>query len=162
MIVKVAATLLCVTSLALGAFGCGRNTPVQAAGGHETDGPLPGEHPHAAMPGSKLSSAESDVEQAERELYQTPGGIYTAADIAANGAVLPSKRFAGIPPRHDMHPKPGDRVCPITATLANTEFRWIVGGRSYTFCCPPCIEEFVRLAKETPDAVKPPEAYVSR
>lgn len=120
---------------------------------------------HASMPVSRLPSggaAESEIERAERELYQTPGGVYTAADIAANGPDLPSRRFAGISARHDMHPKPGDRLCPITGTLANREFPWVVAGETYTFCCPPCIEEFVRMAKEKPDAIKPPESYVKR
>jgi YHS domain-containing protein len=36
----------------------------------------------------------------------------------------------------------------------------VIGGKTYEFCCPPCIDEFVILAKEDPDRVLPPEAYV--
>jgi len=53
-------------------------------------------------------------------------------------------------------PKKGDRICPISKTKANPTFVWIVGGKSYTFCCPPCIDEFVKTAKEKPDRIKDP------
>jgi TIGR03009 family protein len=36
----------------------------------------------------------------------------------------------------------------------------VIGGKTYEFCCPPCIDEFVILAKEDPDRLLPPEAYV--
>jgi hypothetical protein len=97
---------------------------------------------------------------AERRLYLTPGGRYTAADIAINGPILPAQRFRGIESMHDMHPQPGDRLCPITGTRASPRFTWIVGGKAYQFCCPPCIEEFVRQAKERPRTIHPPEYYV--
>ena len=60
------------------------------------------------------------------------------------------------------NPKPGDKICPITDTKANPKCTWIVGGKTYQFCCPPCIDEFVRLAKENPDKVKDPEEYVQQ
>jgi YHS domain-containing protein len=37
-----------------------------------------------------------------------------------------------------------------------------VGGKTYEFCCPPCVEEFVKLAKEQPEEVKEPADYVKR
>jgi hypothetical protein len=100
--------------------------------------------------------------EAERDLYLKPHGGYTAADIRANGPLLPSQKFKGIRAEHDMHPKPGDRLCPITNTRANPKFAWIVGGRSYEFCCPPCIDEFVQRAREKPETIRAPEAYVKR
>ena len=98
--------------------------------------------------------------QAERELYQTPGGKYTWADIEANGQPMPSQKFRGFVARHDLNPRSGELLCPVTRTKANPACQWIIGGRAYQFCCPPCIDEFVRLAKERPDEVKLPEDYV--
>lgn len=105
-----------------------------------------------AMP-TKVADAE------EIKLYLTPGGKYTEADIKANGEVVASVKFAGVKAEHDLHPKPGDKICPVTLTKANPKFSWVVGGQVYEFCCPPCVDEFVSQAKETPDAVQPPEFY---
>ena len=71
----------------------------------------------------------------ERELYLTPGGKYTSADIAANGNMTASQKFKGIPSAHDMNPAEGDRICPVTLTKANPEFTWIINGQPYQFCC---------------------------
>jgi hypothetical protein len=102
------------------------------------------------------------AEEEERALYLTPGGRYTEADIRANGNTTASRRFRGFQARHDFNPRPGDRLCPITRTKANPKCRWIIGGRTYEFCCPPCVGEFVRLAKENPDQIERPEAYARR
>jgi hypothetical protein len=109
-----------------------------------------------AMPQSK-----GEVDE-ERKLYLTPGGLYIAEDIKANGNVTGSEKFKSFQARHDLKPKVGDKICPVTRTKANPECTWIIGGKKYEFCCPPCVEEFVRLAKEEPSAVKPPEAYVKQ
>ena len=98
---------------------------------------------------------------AEWQLYRTPGGKYTLADIEANGEQLPSQKFRDFVARHELNARAGDVLCPVTRTKANSACEWIIDGRGYQFCCPPCIDEFVRLAKERPDQVKPPEAYVS-
>lgn len=112
-------------------------------------------HGDSAMP-AKVSSQE------ERELYLTSGGIYTQADIEANGNMTASQKFVDFMSAHDMNPKPGDRICPITMTVANPECAWIVGGKSYEFCCPPCVDEFVRLAKTEPDSIKSPDEYIKQ
>jgi YHS domain-containing protein len=112
-------------------------------------------HAGAAMP-QKVADAD------ERKLYLTPGGMYTAADIDANGGVTPSQKFKGVQAAHDLKPKPGDKICPITLTKANPKFAWVVGGKTYEFCCPPCVDEFVQTAKEKPDEVKDPEAYIKK
>jgi len=96
---------------------------------------------------------------AEKTLYLTPGGKYTAADIKANGATTPSEKFKGQKSAHDMRPASGDRICPITRTKANPKFTWIIDGKEYEFCCPPCIDEFVQAAKENPDTIKEPDTY---
>lgn len=95
-----------------------------------------------------------------RKLYLTPGGKYTEADIRANGNTVPSVKFKGIKSDHNAKPKPGDKLCPISMTKANPQFTWVVGGKSYEFCCPPCIDEFVRRAKEKPQTIREPETYV--
>lgn len=96
----------------------------------------------------------------ERALYFSPGGKYTDMDILANGKVTAAQKFRGLMASHDMKPKAGDKLCPITNTKANSKFTWIVDGKPYEFCCPPCVDEFVKLAKEQPDAIKSPETYL--
>ncbi len=103
---------------------------------------------------------EKVADEAERELYLTPGGSYTPEDIKANGGVTASAKFVGLKSAHNMFPKSGEKICPITQTLANPQFTWIVGGKSYEFCCPPCVDEFVKLAKASPNEIKAPETYV--
>ncbi len=100
------------------------------------------------------------ADQAERELYLTPGGIYTQTDIEANGSRTASQKFRGFMAAHDMNPKSGDKICPITHTKANSKCDWIIGGEKYEFCCPPCVDEFVKLAKEDPEKIQSPDDYV--
>ena len=65
--------------------------------------------------------------------------------------------------RHDLKVHSGERICPITETKANERFFWWVGGKRYTFCCPPCVEEFVLKAKKgEPEARKLSKEYVKR
>jgi len=113
------------------------------------------DHEQPSMPAALASDAE-------RKLFLTPGGAYTEADIQANGGVPPSQKYKGFRAAHNMNPKQGDRLCPITDTQANTKLTWIIGGKSYPFCCPPCIEEFVVQAKTKPTTIYPPEHYVKR
>lgn len=111
------------------------------------------EESHGAMP-------EKVADEAERELYLTAGGKYTAADIEANGRQTASQKFAGFKAAHDLNPQAGDRICPITLTKANPKCSWIINGETYEFCCPPCVDEFVRLAKTEPGKLKSPGEYV--
>lgn len=112
-----------------------------------------GSHGDVSMP---KKVADDD----EQKLYLEPGGLYTAADIAANGNVTPYQKYRGIPSTHDMSPKPGDRICPITETKANPKFVWVIGGKSYQFCCPPCIDEFLQKAKSSDEPLPDPESFV--
>ena len=96
----------------------------------------------------------------EQKLYFSPGGKYTQADIDANGKMSAGAKFRGFMSKHDMSPKPGDVICPVTFTKANPKIEWQVDGKKYLFCCPPCVDEFVRMAKEEPDSLKAPEDYV--
>jgi hypothetical protein len=113
------------------------------------------EHGSEAKPGKV-------ADEAERQLYLTPGGLYTQSDIEANGNVTASQKFAGFQASHDLKPKIGDKICPVTLTKANPKCSWIVGGKNYEFCCPPCVDEFVGLAKSKPEEVKEPDQYVKR
>ena len=99
------------------------------------------------------------VSEEDRKLYLTPGGMYTEADIKANGNMVAAEKFKGIRATHDVKPAPGDPLCPISMTKANTKFTWVIGGKTYEFCCPPCVDEFVRQAKERPDELKPADEY---
>ncbi|HZT78865.1 MAG TPA: hypothetical protein VFA26_01480 [Gemmataceae bacterium] len=112
--------------------------------------------PHADDLPAKVTNDE------ERQLYLTPGGKYTLADIKANGNQTASQKFKNFRAAHDADPKAGDQICPITDTKANPRCTWIVGGKTYSFCCPPCVDEFVKLAKEHPEQVKEPEEYVKK
>ncbi len=110
---------------------------------------------------SQASDMPPAVTDAEGEkLYLTAGGKYTEVDIVANGSITAAKKFAGAMSAHNMNPMPGDRICPVTQTKANPKFTWVIGGKNYEFCCPPCIDEFVRMAKEEPDQIKGPSEYV--
>jgi hypothetical protein len=100
--------------------------------------------------------------EAERRIFLSPGGMYTAADIKANGSQLPSQRFAGQLARHTMVVRKGELMCPVTQTRADPRFTWIVGGKSYRFCCPPCVANFVQQAKTKPESIKDPQAYLKR
>ena len=102
------------------------------------------------------------VDEEERQLYLSPGGVYTVADIRANGNALPSQKYRGFKATHDYSPLPGERLCPVTQTKANSACTWFIAGHEYQFCCPPCIAEFVRLAKERPEQIQLPNAYVKQ
>ena len=110
---------------------------------------------HPAMP-TKVA------DRAERALYLTPGGKYTEADIEANGRATASEKFVGFQAEHDLSPQPGDPLCPITRTKAHPQCTWIIDGQCYQFCCPPCVDEFVRRAKTTPEKILPPAQYTQR
>jgi YHS domain-containing protein len=102
------------------------------------------------------------AQEEERKLYLTPGGKYTAEDIKANGGQTASEKFRGLTASHDLRPRPGDKICPITLTKASSKFSWVVGGKSYQFCCPPCVDEFVQTAKDHPEEIKEPQDYVKK
>jgi hypothetical protein len=117
-----------------------------------------GQEAHADSP----EMPDKLADDAERELYLTPGGRYTAADVAANGNVTASQKFKGIKSTHDMRPKVGDMLCPVSGTKANPEFTWIIDGKSYEFCCPPCIDEYLASAKTSTDPLPEPESFVKK
>jgi YHS domain-containing protein len=111
---------------------------------------------HEAAPPAPLPAGE------ERALYLTPGGKYTAEDIQANGVMTAAEKFKGQMAAHNLKTQSGDKICPITLTKANPKFSWVVGGKTYEFCCPPCVDEFVKVAKEQPETIQEPEAYIKR
>jgi YHS domain-containing protein len=97
-------------------------------------------------------------EEAE-ELYLAAGGLYTEADIEANGRSTAALTYRGFRAEHDANPQFGDWLCPVTLTKANPKCVWIIGGETYYFCCPPCIDEFLTWAKTDPERVKPAASY---
>lgn len=109
---------------------------------------------------ASMPAALSD--DAAARIFLSAGGTYTQADIDANGRTTPARRYGGQMTRHDAHPKPGDRLCPISETRANPRFAWTIGGKVYTFCCPPCIEEYVRRARASKTPLPDPETYVKK
>ena len=121
---------------------------------------LPGETAIASAQGmpSPFDPSSFDDAQAD-ELYRTPGGLYVEADIEANGRMTAQEKYRGFRAQHDRHPQAGDRICPITKTKAHPQCRWIIGGETYTFCCPPCIDEFLARAKSDPDQILPADSY---
>jgi len=127
---------------------------------HLAAGSAPNHSTNAGSHAEDAAMPEKVKMDAEMELYLTPGGAYTEADIAANGHITASQKFVGFRADHDTSPKSGDRICPITDTKANPECAWIIGGQEYLFCCPPCVDEFVAKAKADPGSVKPPSAYI--
>jgi hypothetical protein len=110
----------------------------------------------------KVSSSREIVGDRERDLYMTAGGLYTEEDIKANGNSVPSAKFKGVVWAHDEDLKAGDKVCPVTANKSEAECSWIVGGKKYEFCCPPCLDKFIMWAKTKPEKVKDPGEYVKR
>jgi YHS domain-containing protein len=115
-------------------------------------------YPANALP----TSGEKPMSAADKALFLTPGGLYTDADIAANGNTSAYLKYASIVPNHDTQVKVGEAVCPISETKPNPQLTWVIGGKTYTFCCPPCIAEFVKKAKTAPQSIKAPEAYVKK
>lgn len=113
---------------------------------------------HFANSRSTPMPAPASATQAQ-SLYLTSGGLYTAADIVANGRTTAAEKYADFTPKHDPNPVAGDWICPITRTKANTDCAWIIGGETYFFCCPPCIDEFLGQAKTTPEQILMPAAF---
>ncbi len=103
-----------------------------------------------------------DRGDAEEMFLLSVGGKYTQADIQANGGMTPSRRYSGFEADHDAKPRRGQRLCPISLTKANRKCSWNVNGKTYVFCCPPCIEEFVKRAKHEPQEINDPGMYVKR
>jgi len=105
---------------------------------------------------------EAKPADAQTALFLEPGGSYTEADIKANGTLTVEQKYKNFKANHDLKPAVGAKICPITLTKANSELTWIIGGKKYEFCCPPCVEEFVELAKTTPAEIKDPSAYIKK
>lgn len=117
---------------------------------------------YASFEQQTLQMPPQVIDAEEQTLFLSPAGNYSLTDIASNGSLLPAQKYSGFRAQHDYRPQSGDHLCPITRTKAHSECTWIVGGQTYEFCCPPCIAEFVRQAKEQPESILPPQAYVRK
>jgi hypothetical protein len=96
------------------------------------------------------------------ELFATPGGKYTEEDVQANGRRTAASKYAGFTTSHELRPRPGEKSCPVSRARASAACTWLVAGKTYEFCCPPCVAEFLHRAKEHPQSVKEPEDYVKK
>ncbi len=115
-----------------------------------------------SVPGSGHGDMPKGVSGAkEKELFFTAAGKYTEDDIKANGPQTPKQKYRGMRANH-RKPQPGELMCPVTDNKSDTRCAWIVGGKRYEFCCPPCIEDFVELAKTQPEMIKDPASYVKK
>lgn len=106
-----------------------------------------------------LATTCVEISEYERDLYLTPGGKYTQEDIRSNGNMTRSQKFKDFVSSHNPRPASGDQVCPITSVKTHPQCTWIIGGKTYAFCCPSCIDEFLTLAKKTPHVIKDPQSY---
>jgi YHS domain-containing protein len=104
----------------------------------------------------------SAISPIERDLFLKPGGVYTLLDIAANGQTTSTQKFQGFQAKHNMNPKKGERICPITMTAANPQVAWVIGGKTYMFCCPPCVDEFLTRAKKSNKPLPKPETFLKK
>ena len=77
-------------------------------------------HDDDAMPVKKTTEEEA-------KLFLTPGGIYTAADIKANGNTIPAVKYNGIRPTHDVAPEAGPEDLPDLEDRLQPEVH--LGGR---------------------------------
>ncbi len=111
------------------------------------------------LPSGKVVMPDGLAPDAEKRLFLTAGGAYTEKDIEQNRNLVPSVKFRGFEASHDMNPQPGDRICPITKTKINPIISWVIGGRRYGFCCPPCIGDYLKKVKKNPKELKPTSAY---
>jgi len=115
-------------------------------------------YPANALP----TAGARPMSPSEKELFLTPGGKYTAEDVEANGRTSSFQKYAGYVPSHNTEVKTGEPVCPISETRPDPKLTWIIGGKTYQFCCPPCIAEFVQKAKRHPELIQAPEAYFKK
>lgn len=101
------------------------------------------------VPGGPDTGRAALADRLDREetIFRTPSGKYTQDDIQVNGERSAYQKYPQYRTEHDPNPRPGDRICPVTKMKANRDCTWVVGGVSHAFCCPPCIEEFVKRAK---------------
>ncbi|MDX1930805.1 MAG: hypothetical protein SFV81_30050 [Pirellulaceae bacterium] len=98
---------------------------------------------------------------AEQNLYLTPGGKYTLADIQANGNMVASKKFKGQMSAHDMNPQKGDRICPVTLTKANPKFTWIINASPTNSVAHPASMNSCASPKNHPINLKIPISTLS-
>jgi hypothetical protein len=140
-----------VVILALG--GCGEGEPPPRADEPATEPSRPSMSERLASPPRRTKESE--------QLFFAPGGAYTEADVTANGDLTPYERFRGIEIVH-RDAVAGETICPVSGSRGNPAITWRIGGESYSFCCPPCIEDLVRIAKDSPQDLKPAAHFVKR
>jgi hypothetical protein len=96
------------------------------------------------------------------DLFGTPGGKYTEEDMRANGRRTAASKYAAFTTSHELRSRPGEKSCPVSRFKASAACTWLVAGKTYAFCCPPCIAEFLHRAKEHPQSIKEPDEYLTK
>jgi hypothetical protein len=112
--------------------------------------------------GRSEEEVRAAYEADQRRIYLTAGGKYTEADIAASERTTAAAKYRGHRAAHGEAARRGERVCPITGFRSVAALVWRVAGEDYLFCCQPCMDEFVTLAKDRPGEVRRPGDYVKR
>ena len=69
-------------------------------------------------------------------------------------------RVRGMAGVYEMSNADRDKICPVTKNKAEAECAWVVQGQRYEFCCPPCLDKFMRWAHNEPEKVKNANEYV--
>lgn len=119
-----------------------------------------GDQEHGVEFATRDPHHERETAEDDDNLFLTVGGKYTEADIQANGNTTAARKYRDFQSRHDLKPGKGERICPVTLTKASPDCSWVVASEKHLFCCPPCIGEFLRTAKERPDEIKAAAKYV--
>ncbi len=123
-----------VVAVAIALAGCA-NDQNDPSGDATAKSPSPNQESSATKKTGQNHAHPADAEAAdvmpdpvgddeERNLYLTPAGLYTEADIQANGNVTASQKFKGFKAKHELKPKSGDKICPVTMTKANPKCAW--------------------------------------
>jgi YHS domain-containing protein len=125
---------------------------------HHEDGDGHEDHEDGLTPDQEKRMADADAKA--RQLFATPGGAYTKADIERNGSTPPSERFDKVEFLYSMKAHEGDPIDPILGTKTAGAFNWSIGGKTYHFASIASLEEFVMRAKKDPSSILPPSHYV--
>lgn len=64
----------------------------------------------------------------EEKLLLSAGGKYTEADIQASGGMATFRKYVELQASHDVRPRPGEKLCPISLSAALRASRSSSGG----------------------------------
>ena len=122
-----------------------------------------GKGPHGSDVTYPLKKDAKD-KTADADLFSKPGGIYTAADIKANGNMTPAEKFKDKKLTHKVKPRPNQATKSVQspATRQTPKCYWTVQGSEVRICCLPCVKAFVGLRNDEQAKVKNANEYVAK